>query len=75
MRYIYVPSAGSSNLLIFNIITQREKLRTRSAMKVHNAGGRIPRVFDKSQEEENTQLHAQRLLLGGRVLDSLWMSG
>jgi hypothetical protein len=33
-------------------------------MKAHNAGGRIPRLLDKIQEEVNTQLHAQLLHLG-----------
>jgi hypothetical protein len=32
-------------------------------MKGHNAGGKTQRVLDKIQEEANTQLHAQRLLL------------
>jgi len=33
-------------------------------MNAHNAGGRFPCVLHKIQEEVNTQLHAQLLLLG-----------
>jgi len=49
---------------MFNIITQEDKFRTCHAIKAHNAGGRIPSVLDKIQEEVNTQLHAQLLLMG-----------